>query len=99
MDNGPNLAVAKPKKSVNLEGVQIYPNPSSDVFYLTAPSSGDDYSVTVHNVAGQVIYSEKFQTKNNNTKAINLAKQSKGVYFLNVTSSTQKTFNQKIIKQ
>ncbi|WP_294965583.1 PKD domain-containing protein [uncultured Flavobacterium sp.] len=99
VDNGPNLAVAKPKKSVNLEGVQIYPNPSSDVFYLTAPSSGDDYSVTVHNVAGQVIYSEKFQTKNNNTKAINLAKQSKGVYFLNVTSSTQKTFNQKIIKQ
>ncbi len=99
IDNGPNLAVTKQKKVINLEGVQVYPNPFENIFYLLTPASVDDYTVTVHNAAGKMIYTETFKGENNMDKAINLSGKAKGVYFLNVTSSGKKTYNQKIIKK
>ncbi|PIF30513.1 putative secreted protein (Por secretion system target) [Flavobacterium sp. 9] len=99
IDNGSNLAVAKPKKPNSLTGVQVYPNPSSNVFNFMIPTSTDDYTVTVHNVEGKMIYTETFSGENNADKSINLAGKAKGVYFLNITSSSKKTYNQKIIKK
>ena len=99
VDNGPNLAVTKPREINNLKGVQVYPNPSANVFHVVTPSSADSYTVTVHSAEGKMIYTETFSGGNNTEKTINLSGKTRGVYFLNVTSSAKKTFTQKIIKQ
>ncbi|KLT71324.1 PKD domain-containing protein [Flavobacterium sp. ABG] len=99
INNGSNLAVTKPKGANNLSGVQVYPNPSSNVFHVITPVSADNYTVTVHDIGGRMIYKETFSGENTTDKAINLSGKTKGVYFLNVTSSTKKGYTQKIIKQ
>jgi PKD repeat protein len=99
VDNGSNLAVTKPREINNLKGVQVYPNPSANVFHVVTPSSADSYTVTVHSAEGKMIHTETFSGGNNTEKSINLSGKTRGVYFLNVTSSAKKTFTQKIIKQ
>jgi PKD repeat protein len=99
VENGPNLSVSKPKLLNILAGVQVYPNPSSNVFHLITPTSTDSYTVVVHDILGRVIYKETFSGDNSNDKIINLSGKAKGIYLLNVTSSATKTFSQKIIKQ
>ena len=99
IDNGSNLAVTNPKELNNLKGVQVYPNPSSNVFYLATPPTADNYTVTVHSPEGKLIYTETFSGSSSTDKAINLSGKTKGIYFLNVTSSAKKSYTQKIIKK
>ena len=64
-----------------LEGFTYYPNPISNEINLQAQSNIDE--VTIVNILGQVVYSEKVGTS---TRTINLSHLSKGLYIMNVTS-------------
>lgn len=76
-----------------LEGFKFYPNPVKDELNLNAKTTIDQ--VTIYNLLGQQVFSEKMNSSN---KAINLSNLSKGLYVMTVTSEG-KTASFKILKE
>ena len=81
-------------------GWNVYPNPSRDVFNITFTSEQvQDINVKIVNVIGEVIYQETLKAFTGQfTKAIDLTKEAKGVYTLQVTTESG-GLNKKIIFQ
>jgi hypothetical protein len=74
----------------NLHSVTAYPNPTAGNFYLEINSlSMDEYSLTVVDVTGKMVYSETLLlNKGNNIRQISLEAQSKGVFFIELKSKS-----------
>ena len=91
---------------IRLEGgsaianLDIYPNPSRDIFNVTFTSEdAQDLGVRVLNIVGEVVYTEDLeQFIGEYTKAIDLATYTKGIYFLEITTNNG-VVNKKLILQ
>ena len=80
----------------NLE-VNIYPNPSSNIFNLEF-NSDSETEILVTNILGEQVYFESTQTNGEFNTQIDLSKHSKGIY--NLTIKTTGGINQhKLILQ
>lgn len=75
----------------------VSPNPSKDVFNVILPYSTEAYKVTVNNVLGQTVYTDKANSSNGNY-SINLANNKPGVYFLNIENGGAKTTKKIILE-
>ena len=92
--------------SIRLEGDQlinnldVYPNPSRDIFNVTFTSEeAQDLEVRVINVVGEVVYTENLEKfVGEYSKKVDLATYTKGVYFLEITT-TNGVINKKLILQ
>ena len=92
--------------SVRLEGgasianLEVYPNPSSDVFNITFTSKTiQDLKLRLLNVVGEELVNEnKQQFVGEYTKQINLTNNAKGIYFLEIETSDG-IINKKLILQ
>ena len=80
--------------------LEVYPNPSRDVFNITFSSDKiQDLGIRILNLVGAEVYREdKQQFIGEYTKQINLNKYGKGVYFLEIETSTG-VVNKKLILQ
>jgi hypothetical protein len=76
--------------------VKLFPNPTKDVITLSLPNQGIDYNVTITDILGSAIYSQKI-AKNNSDVQINLANKAKGVYFITIEGNKQKATKKIII--
>lgn len=63
----------------------IYPNPSSGIFYVSGENI-QSYKVFIYNVLGEKIF--EINCKDNNT-LINLTRQPKGIYFVNIDNGKE----------
>ncbi len=83
-----------------INNLDIYPNPSRDVFNITFTSEDvQNLEVSVINVVGEVVYTENLQQfVGEYTKSINLEENAKGVYFLEITTNNG-VVNKKLILQ
>jgi hypothetical protein len=83
-----------------IKNLDIYPNPSRDIFNIRFTSEKiQDLSVRVINIMGEVVYEEKAnQFIGEYTKQIDLTDNSKGVYFLEITTN-KGVVNRKIVIQ
>jgi hypothetical protein len=83
-----------------IKNLDIYPNPSRDIFNIRFISEKiQDLSVRVINIMGELVYQEKAnQFIGEYTKQIDLTDNSKGVYFLEITTDNN-LVNRKIIIQ
>ncbi|MDB9895431.1 T9SS type A sorting domain-containing protein, partial [Flavobacteriales bacterium] len=83
-----------------INNLDVYPNPSRDIFNVTFVSEDvQDLEVKVINVVGEVVYTEALeQFVGEYTKQIDLTDNSKGVYFLEITT-TNGVVNKKLIIQ
>jgi hypothetical protein len=83
-----------------IKNLDIYPNPSRDIFNIRFISEKiQDLSVRVINIMGELVYQEKAnQFIGEYTKQIDLTDNSKGVYFLEITTDNN-VVNRKIIIQ
>ena len=70
----------------------LYPNPNNGNFYLNLPN--EDCDITVYNSLGQVMH----HSQGNGLTTLELNGLSKGIYFVNVKSTTIST-TQKFIKE
>lgn len=78
-----------------LQGIGIYPNPTSDKLYITSKQSLDA-EYTIYNNLGQAVSNDSIYI--NGQTEINTGSLSMGIYFIKITSGGQaKTF--KLIKQ
>jgi beta-glucanase (GH16 family) len=71
--------------------LKLYPNPATDKIHISSkmPISG----LALYDVYGKLIF-----TKENNTKSIDVSRLNSGVYFLEVSSSTQKAVKKVMVK-
>ena len=83
-----------------IENLDVYPNPSRDIFNVTFVAEDvQDLEVRVINVVGEVVYTEALeQFVGEYTKQIDLTDNSKGVYFLEITTDAG-VVNKKLIIQ
>jgi uncharacterized delta-60 repeat protein len=78
----------------NISGVEIYPNPVSDVLVLQGTVNGTTVSVKIYNMMGQVIYTGSVTDKTNvDVSGFN----PKGIYFIQLTSPGNYSEFRKII--
>jgi hypothetical protein len=86
--------------STAITNLDVYPNPSRDVFNVAFTSEDvQDLEVRVINVVGEVIYTEGLQQFfGEYTKQVNLNKNAKGIYFLEITTNNG-VVNKKLILQ
>ncbi|MBC8464744.1 MAG: T9SS type A sorting domain-containing protein, partial [Bacteroidetes bacterium] len=78
----------------------VYPNPSRDIFNVTfASEEVQNINVKVVNMIGEEVYTENLEEFiGQYTKSIDLNTQSKGVYFLEITTD-KGGINKKIVLQ
>ena len=71
--------------------LKLYPNPATDKIHISSkmPISG----LALYDVYGKLIL-----TRENNTKSIDVSRLNSGVYFLEVSSSTQKAVKKVMVK-
>ena len=83
-----------------LANLDVYPNPSRDIFNVTFTSKeAQTMTVKVVNMIGEEIFTEELtEFVGQYTKVIDMNTQPKGVYFLEITTSTG-GINHKIITQ
>jgi len=83
-----------------VNGLNIYPNPSEDVFTITFNSEkAQGYNLSVLNVLGEVIFSDKLDNFfGNYSKQISLSKYSKAIYFLEIETDEGRV-NKKLVLQ
>lgn len=73
------------------ESVNLYPNPTNGVFYITNNLSINLQKIVVFDVSGRLVSEKNYaNTQSNATKVINLEAMSKGVYFVNIHSDVAK---------
>jgi hypothetical protein len=91
--------------SIRLEGentaitnLEVYPNPSRDIFTITFVSEQiQDIEIRIVNVIGEHLFNEKKERfVGNYTKQINLNKNTKGIYFLEI-ETTYGIVNKKLV--
>ncbi len=68
-------------------GINIYPNPSTGIFYIGNPHA---YDITITDITGKIVY----HAVNKINQKVNLTRN--GVYIINLTSDTN-SFSYKII--
>ena len=84
-----------------INNLDVYPNPSRDIFNVTFTSEDvQNLDVKIINVVGEVIYTENLeQFVGEYTKQIDLSTYTKGVYFLEITTTNDGVVNKKLILQ
>ena len=73
--------------------VQIYPNPTQGILNITLADS-KEYTVTIENLLGKVVYSDIISESLNNQ--INISNYKKGIYVITV-SDGENSYTDKII--
>lgn len=97
----PFLRLADPEPGeVSMEGLTVYPNPTSGKISLRFSSTGTEkYSALVYSVTGNIVISETaISTEGMNEKELDLSGLAKGMYFLVFESNSVKE-EKKIIVQ
>ena len=75
----------------SIESLDVYPNPSRDIFNVSFTSEdAQDLEVRVINVVGEVVYIENLMNFTGEfTKEIDLRRNTKGIYFLEITTGME----------
>lgn len=75
--------------------VDLYPNPSRGNFTLVSKLESEELNVTITDVAGKLIYSNKVNTSN---FIVNLDLSTKtGIYLINIKNSTNESITKKLV--
>ncbi|MDC0249601.1 T9SS type A sorting domain-containing protein, partial [Flavobacteriales bacterium] len=98
--NQPASNTPKVEGGTAIGNLDVYPNPSRDIFNVTFTSEDiQDLGVRIINIVGEVIYTEDLeQFVGEYNKQVDLTTYTKGIYFLEITTNNG-VVNKKIILQ
>lgn len=77
--------------------MEVYPNPSSGVIYIT--SVNEDAVINVYNALGSPVDSFREVKGRNGVASIDLSSLPGGIYFLNITSADRNVFKKIVIER
>lgn len=79
--------------------LSIFPNPSKGMVNIKLDNStSGDYTISVKNVVGQVVYTETVNTSGSLNKVLDLESADAGVYFINISNGTSEVSKKIIIE-
>ncbi len=78
------------------KAINMFPNPSNGIVHIQLPSAKKGLEVSIKDALGKVVYSERAVTTTVEDRTLNLQHLAKGIYFVDVTTATEK-FHQKIV--
>jgi PKD repeat protein len=83
-----------------LDGIQLYPNPTRDLFTLSFNNSSrsDAFEIRITDAIGRLIHIENITGAGNFNKQYDISDKANGIYFLTITSN-KGAVNYKIVKQ
>jgi hypothetical protein len=82
-----------------LDGLQLYPNPTRNLFTLTFNSSrNENYEIRLTDAVGRLVHLENVSGASNFNKVYDMSDKADGVYFLTI-SSNKGAVNYKVVKQ
>jgi hypothetical protein len=89
-------------ETVNVEDnfaneINIYPNPSEDIFHIAVPAELADYEIRVTDQSGKILLRNRIQ-KQDDEHRLNLSDYQSGVYFITLISETN-SYKKIIIKK
>ena len=86
--------------SISISNMNIYPNPSRDIFYVSFNSEKiQNLKIRILNVIGEIVYDESlYQFIGEYIKKIDLRNYEKAIYFLEIQTD-QGVINKKLILQ
>ena len=86
------ICVCKGTKSttdntISVNDMSVYPNPTTGVVNVTLPELSTASDLTIFNMSGQLVYSEKVSTLNNGSiKQLDMSAYQQGVYFVRLNN-------------
>ncbi len=80
----PLLSIEEPVDLSNQ--IKVFPNPSSGIFNVQLYTGAQDFTWTVHDMSGRLVWSEKGSS---HSTLIDLSDQAKGVYVLHFSNGTE----------
>ena len=88
ISNPGTLIRVEDENSTAITDLEVYPNPSRDIFNVTFVSDEvQNLSISITNVVGEAVYTADLnQFVGQFTKEVSLATYPKGVYFLQITT-------------
>ena len=91
-------AVSTATQAGKLTNISIYPNPASDVIYISSSlSSNETYTILVQDLTGKTIIQSSFNAADSNFK-LELGSLSKGIYFLNIGNGNNRRVEKIIVE-
>jgi hypothetical protein len=76
----------------------IYPNPSTDVIYISYPSNVENLHVKILDLFGRIIYSEIISCTNDVPSEVSLGQFDQGCYLIHLTDNKNIQFSEILIK-
>lgn len=76
--------------------INTYPNPSTGIIHIQLPTAKRGLEIKITDAMGKVVYTERTVTTTTEDKTVNLQQLAKGVYFVDLTTESEK-YHQKIV--
>lgn len=70
-----------------VEGINVYPNPNTGQFNVEFSNLNDEYTITLRNMVGQIVGTERVNVNGSNVHVMNYDNLSSGMYLLEVNSA------------
>lgn len=82
-------------KSINNDGVRIYPNPATDLIQVSINAENVQANINIYDVTGKLVKALK---TNNQLNTISVSDLPKGLYFVNIQNDKQNSINKIIVQ-
>ncbi len=88
------------ESSVFSNAINLFPNPSNGNFNIvTTFANSQNIDVTVYNMLGQAVYSNKISNATQNVYQVDLGNQASGVYLVEIKSGTEKVVKRMMLSK
>ena len=77
--------------------ISIYPNPSDGEFSVSFTGNGSA-EITISDMAGRIIYEDRFESAAGMVKSINIKNESTGIYLVMIKSGSTETSSRVLIQ-
>jgi hypothetical protein len=78
----------------SISGFNVYPNPAKDNITVEYRSTNSYENVSIYNITGTLLYTERYETTGDNKLSFNLESYTPGIYFCRVGTGTYKFIKQ-----
>lgn len=92
-----DIANSVQKLEEDQDQFEIFPNPNQGTFYVKTIQTKENCSIKVFNLAGQIVYQERVDLRQNTAHKINLTEKTPGVYWVKIEQgSTEQSYPMRV---
>ncbi|PLX00944.1 MAG: hypothetical protein C0594_15010, partial [Marinilabiliales bacterium] len=78
--------------------LSLYPNPANEMVYVDYNTQGDDISMNIYNMLGEIVYTLNAETSGRYHTSIDISEFSTGIYTVELMSGEKISFKKLIVE-